>query len=133
MSDTCLTCGFPIVIHQQNITYSGPLCTCPEAPRFRQWANANPIVQPPFWSGQILELQAQLTEARNLNESRGIEIGLLKWGSKEVQAKLARAQAALEKIKNANCPTYCAHPQSVWWEIHVQSIAKAALEELGKG
>lgn len=33
----------------------------------------------------------------------------------------------LEKIKSANCPNYVAHPQSVWWGIHVQELANKVL------
>lgn len=34
---------------------------------------------------------------------------------------------ALRKIAKADCPSYVAHPQSVWWIEHVQSIAREAL------
>lgn len=53
----------------------------------------------------------------------------------ELEDKLSIATDALKEISIADCPKYVAHPQSVWWEIHVQPVAEKALariEEVGR-
>ena len=39
----------------------------------------------------------------------------------EVKAQLAEAKAVIEKAAKADCPSYIAHPQSVWsWQICIR-------------
>lgn len=50
-------------------------------------------------------------------------------GRLQLKAERDRLREALQKIAEAKCPPYMAHPQSVWWDIHIQPIARAALKE----
>lgn len=49
---------------------------------------------------------------------------------REMAKEIVRLRAALERIASAKCPKYVAHPQSVWFDIHVQDIARQALSKV---
>jgi hypothetical protein len=46
----------------------------------------------------------------------------------DLEKKLADAKEVIQKIKDAKCPSYVAHPQSVWFEEHVISVARDYFE-----
>lgn len=48
------------------------------------------------------------------------------------RAQVEHLVVALLDIKLAICPNHIAHPQSVWWIEHVQSIARKALVSIEK-
>lgn len=54
-------------------------------------------------------------------------------GAAVYRDKLAIAEKALEKIAEADCPSYMAHPQSVWFDAHVVKLAREALAEIRGG
>lgn len=55
----------------------------------------------------------------------------LNYKVQELEAKIKGLMEALAKIADAKCPLYITHPQSVWWNSHVQSKARKALEKFG--
>lgn len=49
-----------------------------------------------------------------------------------VKAELDEAREVIDQVAKADCPKYMAHPQSVWWQIHVVEKARAFNEKYPK-
>lgn len=54
-------------------------------------------------------------------------INVLQSERDQLKQSLAEAEELILYVSNADCPNYMAHPQSVWWDIHVVEKAREYL------
>lgn len=75
------------------------------------------------------QLKAELDKLKDLGDNLPAYLHeIVRSSNDQLRAENERLRAALEKIANSSCPRETAHPQSVWWIIHVTTIAREALK-----